>query len=70
MYSTPPPLRLEKRELRKIKLTHVDIVSYKLQLDSSSIATCLEDRLLLQHLKNSENNKLQQKEEEKEYKEK
>jgi hypothetical protein len=54
MYSTPPPLRLEKRELRKIKLTHVDIVSYKLQLDSSSIATCLEDRLLLQHLKNSE----------------
>jgi hypothetical protein len=48
----------------------VDIVIYKLQLDSSSIATCLEDRLLLQHLKNSEKTKLQQKEEEKRYKEK
>jgi hypothetical protein len=59
-----------KRGTEKIKLTHVEIVSNKLQLDSSSIATCLEDRLLLQHLKNSENNKLQQKEEEKEYKEK
>jgi hypothetical protein len=36
----------------------VDIVSYKLQLDSSLIATCLEDRLLLQHLKNSEKTKV------------
>jgi hypothetical protein len=33
--------------------TRNDIVSYKLQLDSSSIATCLQKgRLLLQHLKN------------------
>jgi hypothetical protein len=29
----------------------MEIVSYKLQLDSSSIATSLQDRLLLQHLK-------------------
>jgi hypothetical protein len=36
----------------------VDIVSYKLQFDNSLIATCLEDRLLLQHLKNSEKTKI------------
>jgi hypothetical protein len=58
MYSTPPPLKVRKKGIEKIKLTHVDIVSYKIQLDGSLIATCLEDRLLLQHLKNSENTKI------------
>jgi hypothetical protein len=64
MYSTLPPLRL-KKGIEKIKLTHVGIVTYKLQLDSNSIATCLEDRLLLQHLKNSEKQKITTKEEKK-----
>jgi hypothetical protein len=53
-----PPLKVRKKGFEKIKLTHVDIVSYKLQLDSSLIGTCLEDRLLLQHLKNSEKTKI------------
>jgi hypothetical protein len=58
MYSTPPPLKVRKKGIEKIKLTHVNIVRYKIQLNGSLIATCLEDRLLLQHLKNSENTKI------------